>query len=61
MNKGGNTMGIGTKAVTRKVKKTVNNATDELLGIEDDKKIKKPGKKKKGGEHKPKKRKKPNR
>lgn len=41
-------MGIGKKAVTRKVKKTANNVTDEMLGIENDKKIKKPGKKKKG-------------
>jgi len=31
--------------VKRKAKKSVNNATDELMGIEDDKKIKKHRKK----------------
>jgi len=34
-------MRIGKKAAKRKVKKTVENAVDELLGIEDDKKLKK--------------------
>ena len=37
-------MGVGKKALKRKVKKTVDKATDELLGIDDRKK--RPGKKK---------------
>ena len=41
-------MGIAKRAVKRTVKKNVNDATDELLGIEDDKKLKKPGKMKNG-------------
>lgn len=40
-------MGIAKRAVKRTVKKSVNDATDKLLGIEDDKKIKNPDKKKK--------------
>jgi hypothetical protein len=36
------------KAAKHKVKKTVENATDEPFGIEDDKKLKKPGKMKNG-------------
>ena len=37
-------MGVGKKVLKRKVKKTVDTATDELLGIDDHKK--RPGKKK---------------
>ncbi len=40
-------MGIGKKALKRKVKKAVNNGVDELLGNDDDKKLKKRGKKSK--------------
>lgn len=40
-------MGLAKRAVKRTVKKNVNDATDELLGIEDDKKVKKPIKKQK--------------
>ena len=40
-------MGIAPRAVTPTVNKEVNEATDELLGIEDDKKNKKPNNKKK--------------
>ncbi len=40
-------MGIAKRAVKCTVKKNVNDATNELLGIEDDKKLKKPNKKKK--------------
>ena len=43
---GEKTMGIAKRAVKRTVKKNVNDTTNELLGIEDDKKIKKPKKKK---------------
>jgi len=41
-------MGIGKKTLKRKVKKTVNNGVDELLGNNEGKKLKKTGKKKKG-------------
>ena len=41
-------MGIAKKTLKRKVKKMVNNGVAELLGNDDDKKLKKPGKKKKG-------------
>ncbi len=41
-------MGIGKKTLKRKIKKTVNNGVDELLGNDEDKKLKKPGKKKRG-------------
>ena len=41
-------MGIGKKTLKRKVKKTVNNGVDELLGYDEDRKFKKTGKKKKG-------------
>ena len=40
-------MGIAKRAVKRTVKKEVNDATDEVLGVEDDKKNKKPNNKKK--------------
>ena len=40
-------MGIGKKTLKRKVKKTVNNGVDELLGNGDDNKLKETGKKKK--------------
>ena len=41
-------MGIGKRVVKHKVKKSVNNATEDLLGKEDDKKLKKDRRKKRG-------------